>query len=360
MTLTVNGGNCASNSYMNKPCVSVTICATDGSGCQTISDLLLDTGSYGLRVFQSEVTAHITPVILAGGNTLAECVQYGDGSSDWGPVGQAQVILAGESAVTVPIQLVNANFTGRPSSCANADQGPADAGFNGILGVGPFAEDCGASCAPLGGNTTTYYSCNGSSTCVGTSAAIANQVTNPISALGVDGNGFILELPAVPSPGSSSVSGYLVLGIGTQSNNQPTGVTKYQTDSSGNFTTNYNGQHLTSFLDSGSNGLFFPAPSSIPDCGSSNSSFAGWLCPSSTLSLDATSVAYGSAPTVDMPFHVGNRIALANSGNSVFNNIGGSTSGIFDWGLPFYLGRNVYEGIENRTSSLGKGPYWAF
>jgi hypothetical protein len=32
----------------------------------------------------------------------------------------------------------------------------------------------------------------------------------------------------------------------------------------------------------------------------------------------------------------------------------------FDWGLPFYFGRNVYTAIENKNTSAGMGPYFAF
>jgi hypothetical protein len=50
--ITVNGSLCSANSYLNKPCVSVTVCTPGTSTCQTISDILLDTGSYGLRIFK--------------------------------------------------------------------------------------------------------------------------------------------------------------------------------------------------------------------------------------------------------------------------------------------------------------------
>src|SRR5512143_2176186 len=55
LSITVNGSLCSagtSNGYFNKPCVSITVC-TPGSttACQTVNDILLDTGSYGLRIF---------------------------------------------------------------------------------------------------------------------------------------------------------------------------------------------------------------------------------------------------------------------------------------------------------------------
>src|SRR5207237_5449255 len=69
--------------------------------------------------------------------------------------------------------------------------------------------------------------------------------------------GVILGLPAVTAP-VASVAGSLVFGIGTQSNNGLGSASVYTLNGSGNFTTTYKGQaYNQSFLDSGSNGLYF-------------------------------------------------------------------------------------------------------
>ncbi|GFO55718.1 hypothetical protein GMSM_27250 [Geomonas sp. Red276] len=351
MTVTVNGSLCSSGSYPNKPCVSVTICTPGTSNCQTVSDLLLDTGSYGLRIFKQALNVTL-PQLPAGSGTLTECVQYGDGSSHWGPVASADLVLGGEPAVTVPIQVIDSTFGTRPRACSNADTSPSAGGFNGILGVGLFAQDCGAACAASAGNGN-YYSCSGS-TCSGTTVSLARQVQNPVSLLPVDNNGVLLQLPGVSLSGASYVNGSLILGIGTRSNNTPSGVTGYPADGYGEFTTTFNGTVLSSsFLDSGSNGLFFP-DSGIPlDSG-------GWFAPSQTMALSATnSGAYGS-PSGQVSFQLANSTALFNSYNNVFNDLGANMAGAFDWGLPFFLGRSIYVGIEGTDSSLGTGPYWGY
>ena len=147
MVITVNGSLCSNNSYVNKPCVSVTVCTPGTSTCQTIDDILLDTGSFGLRIFKQALTVPLTPENSGNSGSFAECVQYADGSSDWGPIQIASVILGNEPAVQVPIQVIDSTFGIVPIACQNADQSPADAGFNGILGVGLFAQDCGQDCS---------------------------------------------------------------------------------------------------------------------------------------------------------------------------------------------------------------------
>ncbi len=227
MAITVNGSLCSNNSYINKPCVSVTICTPATSTCQTINDILLDTGDSGLRIFKQVLSVSLTQV-TSGGNAVAECIQYADGSSVWGPVKTAGVVLGNEPAVQVPIHVIDSTFGTAPAGCSGAYQIPADAGYNGSLGVSFFAQDCGPTCRAGAGNGV-YYACSGA-TCTGAAVELANQVQNPVALLPVDNNGVIVQLPSVPSSGAPSVNGYLVLGIGTRSNNVPSGVTAYAAD----------------------------------------------------------------------------------------------------------------------------------
>jgi hypothetical protein len=362
LTITVNGSQCTNNSFPNKACVSVTVCTPGTATCQTIPDILVDTGSNGLRIFKSILSPNLSfpQVTVSSGSSsadVAECVQFADGSADWGPVQMANVILGNEPAVQVPIHVLDAGFRTVPASCGTPNQNPSTAGYNGILGVGLFVQDCGGFCANSASNGI-YYACTGN-TCSGTRVPLANQVQNPVALLPQDNNGVIISLPPVAAGGAISVTGSLVLGIGTQFNNAPSGVTKYPANQSGQFTTTFNGIAYTgSFIDTSSNGIFFPSPSAalIPEC---PSPLLEWFCPSAPQSLTAANTAASGSP-IAVQFQIGNAVTLFNSGKNVFAELGGSFPGEFDWGLPFHFGRNVYVGIEGKTSTIGTGPYWAY
>jgi hypothetical protein len=389
MTVTVNGSLCGSDSYPNQPCTSVQVC-TPGGACATINNLLVDTGSYGLRVFKSVLTAAgVTPATISAGagRTLAECVGFGDGSSEWGQVATVDMILGGEDKITdVPIHVIDSTFSSPPFHCSAAgsvpDVGPS-IGFNGILGVGLFAEDCGGYCATQV-NNGMYYACN-SSDCNPSSAALADQVVNPVALIGPDAtngglsdnNGVVMQLPAVPDSGAASVTGYMLLGIGTRSNNTPSGVQRYDADSYGTFRTvfsPFSSSPLESFIDSGSSLLFFPWPppsnpdlaSLIPDCSVSHGAgLSGFYCPGATRVTSAANTGDGGSASSCVGFQIANAYSqLAPGTSNVFHNLAGtagdSLGSVFDWGLPFFLGRKVYVGIEATSSSLGTGPYWAY
>ncbi len=371
MEVSVNGAHCApdstTNGYLNKACVSVKICSPGTSAspgpndCQVIDDVLLDTGSYGLRVFSSVLTVPLTQVQV-GGHDLATCVTYLDGSSEWGPVQLADVVLANEPGVTIPIELIDSTYATAPSACGRPETGPSGL-FNGVLGLGVFKEDCGDTCVRGIPATPIYFSCAGS--CTPTQVPLASQLQNPAASLPQDNNGVIVVLPSGPTTGTTSLEGHLVLGIGTRSNNAPGSATVIPLDTAGNFLTKISSTSMPdSFVDTGSNAYYLSPPGgvSLPECQKST----GWYCPASTLSLTASNEPSAQAVRgVATPFQIANFEQLvggAPQSYGVFSNVAGTSpagSG-FDWGLPFFMGRTVYLGTDGTTSPLGTGPYLAY
>lgn len=343
---------------INVLCGSVTICQPGTSNCQTVSDMLIDIGSVGVRVFGSVLSTPLTQSEDAQGRPLGVCAFFADGTTTWGPVQIADVVLGGSAAVRVPIQVIAPSFGGQSVSsnpCNDTvDEDPQETSFNGILGIGLFKEDCGPACA-ANTNNTVYFACTGGS-CTGTAVPLANQVQNPVSLLPSGNNGLVLTLPNVSSSGAPSVSGSLILGINTAENNvPPAGIAVLTTNASGFVTTVYKGNTFTqSIIDSGSNGYFFP-DASLPDCAAPLDPF---FCPANSVNLSATIFGSNGRQT-SVPFQIANTEQLVNTRNAVFNNLGGDFS-TFDWGLPFFLGRTVFVGIEGQSSSLGTGPFFAF
>ena len=359
MPISVDGSLCSastSDNYLNKACVSVTICNPGTSVCQTLNDILLDTGSYGLRIFRQAIPNLSLPSVASGSGSLAECTQFADGSSFWGPIQLAGVQLGNEPAVQIPIQVVDASLGTRPSACANSNSTPVSAGLTGILGVGVFNEDCGPGCSASAANGI-YYSCAGSS-CQGAAVPLANQVQNPVGHLAQDNNGVLVQLPAVPLGGVFAINGSLILGVGTQTNNSGGSPTVFPNDSNGDFRTVLDGANNPSFLDTGSNALFFPSSDPLlPVCPAPNSE---WYCPPLTRALLATNVGAFGVPSASASFTVGNFLSLVGSSRSVFSEIAGPSAFGFDWGLPFFMGRNVFFGLEGKPGLGNTGPYVAY
>jgi len=347
MKITVNGSLCSSYDYPNKPCVRMTICSPGTVHCKTVNDILLDTGSTGLRIFKSVISdLSLTPV-TNGMGVLANCTQYVDESAHWGSVQRADIVLGNQTLSNVPIHVIDADFGIVPTSCGTPERTPEEAKLNGILGTGLFTEDCGSLCADYA--TSKYYTCNDTE-CVGTKVPLQDQVKNPVALLPSDNNGCIIRLPSVDLGGAVSVNGVLVLGIGTRSNNDPSGITaSFSTDEAGEFTTIFrNISYNDSFMDTGSNGLFFNKTSlaSLIPCGD-------WYCPAAIQNLSA------SLEGQVAEFQIGNANNLFQSNHNVFVELGGPSPS-FDWGLPFFLGRSVYIGVEGKSSLLGEGPYLAY
>jgi hypothetical protein len=365
--ISVSGGLPSNPIYINGAFTSVTICAPNTPSCQTIDNILVDTGSFGLRLLASQITVPLQPLTDSSGNTLNNCVQFLDNSFLWGNVVQADLVMAGEVASATSIQsIANPSFT-IPSGCTGTNEDTQQLlGANGILGVGPEPFDCGTGCDPNNPSPQlVYYLCSSSGNCNVTTVSCGSlcqdttpnqQITNPVFNFPSDNNGVILELPAVPDF-AATVDGNMIFGIGTQSNNGLGSATVFTVDTNDNFTTNFNGQALTtSFIDSGSNGLFFP-DGSLSICSSTSS----WYCPASTTPLSATNVGTNNA-TNTVNFSVDNfeTVTTAHPTDAAFSNVAGPNTGGFDWGLPFFYGRNVFTAIDGTTTPAGNGPFWAY
>lgn len=346
---------------------SVTICAPGTSTCQTIDNVLVDTGSFGLRLLASQVNLNLPDENANSGDPLGECTQYQD-SFTWGPVVTADVQLAGEKSSTMPIQLLGEpGFPPPPSSCASSGLAENDTqatlGANGILGIGVFRYDCGSGCtAPQTTIPPVYYSCPASG-CLPTLVSLEAEVQNPVWLFPQDNNGVVIRMPSVPDGGAASVSGSLIFGVNTRPNNSLGSATVLAADGAGNFATTFQGMAYSgSILDSGSNAVFFldGGTLSLPLCAGGNS---GFYCPSSTVSFSATNQSAsgtGSTAGTSAAWNVANAADLFATGFAAFNNLGGPNPGGFDFGLPFFFGRAVFIGVNGTSAGQLSGPFYAY
>lgn len=357
MPITVGSGavcNNPSGTYPNEPCVTVTICVPNTPTCQTISDIILDTGSVGLRLFSSAVKITL-PQETYSSLPVAECAMFGS-SNSWGNIVSATLTLGQESPVTVPTQLINPTFankyssTGSPvgtSICSGNSimYSPSNSEYNGILGVGILQND-----AQYG--SPHYYTCSGT-VCNNVTLPQADYVGNPVTFLSQDNNGVLIELPPVNSSGTSSAQGTLVFGVDTESNNSSIGLTAFSASNVGDIDSTFNGNSEVAYFDSGSNGLYF-YDTGVATCSGYNSS---WYCPSSTLSLPVTISGTGGTPSENIYMSVADASNLFSTSNSAFDDLAGvGTGGVVDLGLSYFYGKIIGLVINAQYSGAGTGP----
>jgi hypothetical protein len=344
VAIEVSGPNGTGAGNPQRITTSLKIC-TPGSitACETIDNIIVDTGSTGLRLFTKP---NITlPAVSAGSGVVKECAMFSSNSA-WGQVFHADIQWGGRTASSSTLQVVGGSLQGT----SNCDSGVVSIGYNGIIGVDGVT-DCGAYCAT--GNTlyTMYWSCD-SSSCTRTNVPLADQIQNPIPQFTQDNNGFAIQLPGVDQSGSRNVTGVMYFGIGTQSNNQlgaATVLTEPATIMAGGASTTLDS------IDSGSFnvqiGPAIPGFAEIPVCGA-------FYCPSSPISVTFT-VLGGNGATAMVPFVVANPSSL-NSSAEGFNDLAGPYTGGVVLGLPFFYGRTIFHAFSGENTSGGVGPYYAF
>ena len=383
--MSVDGGP-GLNGAINQAYVTITVCEPGTNTCQNIDHVWVDTGSTGLRLFSSVLTLTL-PDVQLNSNTVGNCIQFVSATYAWGAVRTADVKIAGEAASSVPIQVIaDSAVPSAPATCSTGSTGtmdtalnmPTDMGAKGLLGIGLFQQDCGPGCQsnPMGVPSGFYYTCPAGGACAPTFIPIASQVQNVVGMFSsTDNNGTLIQLQALPGGSLTTAAGNLIFGINTRSNNMlgsavvfaaDPGLTMNSRPGDIQTTTTYGDMtEPASYIDSGSNAWFFNDPNIVNASGCPT----GLYCPASPLSLQATMLPYNTPVNTTSFTYSFSVVDISNAPDAAFDNVGGpagtcSTLGCtFDWGLPFFYGRNVFTAIENKsvpgTSPTLVGPFFA-
>ena len=370
----VDSGPAAASGAINHAYVTVRVCVSGSQGqCANIDHVLLDTGSSGLRLVGSVLTA--AAVTLSSetdsqGRTIEECVSFAGGQT-WGPVALADISIAGETAAKLPVQIMDDAGAGAPApaSCgANGTLVNGVTGFdaNGVMGVGVMAQDCGSACVAAATPLPVYYGCTSGGVCGAENSALSAQVTNPVAAFAADNNGIIVDLPNLTNDnGDATVQGQVIFGIGTQADNimPATAITVLGANASGDFSATYNGSSsaLPALIDSGTDSYSFN-DSTLALC---TGAWVGYYCPTVApqsvyaVNTGATGVSVPSVSNM-VNFAIANPNTFVPTAAAYIDLAAGGGSTNFTWGMPFFYGRKVYIGIEERAAGSYTGPFYAY
>ena len=373
--------------YINGLFGTVTLCVPGTDECQEIEHVIVDTGSTGLRVMGSALNLKLPTMENDQGVPLAECGQFVGGYT-WGPMAWADFKWGEKQIKDYPVHVLEQDSFPVPSGCTGVDVGSVEAmGANGILGIGTSIQDCGPACAPNPPtgykNPKIYYACSSSRSdgCTYTTMPLEKQLTNPVPRFEQDNNGTVIQLPRISDRGAVEVQGSLVFGIGTRDNNALGDAKVLHLDRYGMFESRqaspFNDPEdgwVMAFIDSGSNGIFFldSETAGIPIC--SDSRVRDFYCPTSTRTLlseardgfgeDHGLIEFKIANTFELLTQVDDNVAFNDQGAPSSEPQSGSSSSAwssyFDYGLPFYYGRNVYTSIEGLPTPIGDTPFVAF
>jgi Protein of unknown function (DUF3443) len=377
MTINVDSGPVPSIQAHNIPYVSVKLCAHGSSGnCQTIDHVLVDTGSTGLRILASAITPTLLNELTQNtisNASLAECMQFFDGYT-WGSVRSADVILGSHTISNMALQVMSdPALSIIPTACQSigTSHGSIDVlDAKGILGISSASSDCGSACTQA--TNTVYYGCTNSN-CQAVAVPLPQQLQQPISLLDSDNNGTLIQLPALASGRGANITGSLIFGINTQTNNE-TGATPQiiNTLATNKFaatvslTTPSGTQTYSSgYIDSGTTDWVFDAPS-VSTC--TSTTLSNFYCPLTSVTYSGNFSGNNNKPA---PFSVtidDASVLFATTANPPLTAFTGTATHANDTpsgttflaGLPFFYGKSVWTAIENRDARIAVGPFVAF
>ncbi len=346
------------HSGFNRMVVQLTVCVPGMQTCATIDDVMLDTGSTGLRLEASAVPSWLRLPAVLGPNhqRLAECLRF-VGDDAWGPLARADLHIGGLTASGLPIQIIEDAAALQPASCPRSDVHPTS---NGTLGVGSHLTDCQGECrqtqsAPL------YFQC-GDEHCDPLEGSVAEvyRLPNPVSFFQGHDNGVVFDLPDPAGEGTIESVGTLTIGVGTDGDDRLDTAAIVRLDERGRFTTLYDGRdYPDSYIDSGTETLVVP-DDALPRCSGMTWAF----CVAPVVTREAVTVGRDGARN-ELSFRVGDYRHIRQRGYGASAEIAVAAmheSGAFVWGAPFFLGKRVAVVLEGRgvPSVAGlEGPFYA-
>lgn len=360
-----SGGKAGEINWPQVPYVSVKICSPGSlANCQVIDHVIVDSGSTGLRVAYSALSPKLRsgfkklPLKSSFGKTLTECEAY-ISSYVYGPIAQADVHIAGESARNTQLQIFGHPRYRVTRDCKRQGGDEMDStqsfGGNGLIGVSFYLRD----------DHALYYNCQPN-----TSFCKANTtfpgIPNTVSQFATNNNGAVLSFPPLSTPDSSTpIEGTLAFGISTQSNNTP-GVNTLAllndggtTSDSGTFEAKIGSNWSNAYIDSGTDTVYFydDQNSALKAC-PSTSYYAGWYCPLATQHLTFNLADAGTTKTQGyLHFTVANPRNTFTSSTIAYDNIGGvsSPSSNLDnsmaFGLSVFFGNKMYFLFNDQKAS---------
>ncbi len=345
-------------SGFNRMVVTVTVCEPGTDHCAIIDNILVDTGSTGLRLERSAIPHDLKlPAFTgAGGKALAECIRFIHDDA-WGPLYRTDLQIGGLTAKNLPIQVIADNRGPQPAGCPVSATKPTS---NGTLGIGPHVLDCQGSCIQTPNRPGVFWEEHGLWHPFIGAVPIESRLPNPTTFFLQYGNGVVFDLPAPPVNGTDEIVGTLTFGVGTSANNGIRGAQILQLDPDGYFVTRYGGLELPrSYIDSGTE-TYILTDEGLPRC----AGMAWAFCVSPPRTLEAVMVGKDGRQ-IRVPFTIGDyRGALERRVGAWdgFAEVAARSSSAFVWGAPFFLGRRlalVFEGRMTSDTEAVTGPFFA-
>lgn len=342
----------------NRMVVDVTVCFPGTGRCATIDNIMVDTGSIGLRLQATALPEALRLPAATGPDRqpMGECLRFVS-SNAWGKLHRADIRLGGMLAADIAVQVIEQGDTpDRPSSCERSGGQPT---ANGTLGVGPHPTECGPDCIESPVHPRFFECADGRCVAIPGRIDMAYQLPNPVSRFQNHNNGLVFDLPSTPPGGAQQVTGTLTFGVGTASNNQIGQARVLHLRRGGLFTTLFEGAaYPGSYIDSGTETYAF-ASDRLPRCDRPSPGY----CLSPEQRLEAVTVGADDA-RIPVAFKVGDYQRMRDRRLGAYDAAATTshTTQSFVWGLPFFLGRRVVlvtegQGVPGRSD---KGPFYAY